>query len=258
MPDICDLRDFQSSEIRELRDRKICGFRKDASMSDPHLEIRLWMQRELRKKGHGAKGALAQYLGVRQDAVTRMANTDPSKEKREIRAADLLRMIEFFGSEPPSTQTQQERLVPIVGLAGAGPDGSVLYAEGDGNFGEVIAPLDASPTTVALEVRGNSMHGLANDGWLIFYDEKEPPGPDHMGEPCVCWLEDGRVLIKVPYPGSQRGLFNLESVNAPTMRDVPVRFFALVTDIKPRRSAQKFIRRNPDHGVQDLKVRNGN
>ncbi len=134
--------------------------------------------------------------------------------------------------------------VPIVGLAGAGPDGSVLYATGDQNFGEAPAPKDASPSTEALEVRGDSMRGLANDGWLIFYDDKQSPSEDHMGEVCVCFLEDDRVLVKTPYPGSQKGLFHLESMNAPMMLDVPVGHFAFVTDIKPRRSAQKHIKLN--------------
>lgn len=145
-----------------------------------------------------------------------------------------------------------ERLIPIVGLAGAGPDGSVLFAEGDGNFGEVVAPLDAAETTEALEVRGNSMHGLANDGWLIFYDEKTEPNQEHFGEPCVCWLAGGRVLVKIPQPTSAPGFYNLESVNAPTMRDVVVDAMALVTDIKTRKAAKRFIRRNPDHKVEDL------
>lgn len=147
-----------------------------------------------------------------------------------------------------------ERMIPIVGLAGAGPDGSVLFAEGDGNFGEVPAPLDAAETAEALEVRGDSMHGFANNGWLIFYEEKTEPSKDHFGEPCVCWLAGGRVLVKIPQPTAVPGLFNLESLNAPTMRDVVVEAMALVTDIKTRRAAQRFIRRNPDHKVEDLPV----
>lgn len=147
---------------------------------------------------------------------------------------------------------QGERLIPIVGLAGAGPDGSVLFAEGDGNFGEVVAPVDAADTAEALEVRGSSMHGLANDGWLIFYEEKTEPNQEHFGEPCVCWLAGGRVLVKIPQPTANPGLFNLESVNAPTMRDVVVDAMALVTDIKTRKAAQRFIRRNPNATVEDL------
>lgn len=144
--------------------------------------------------------------------------------------------------------------VPIVGLAGAGPDGSVLFAEGHGNFGEAVAPAGASPQTEALEVRGPSMRGLANDGWLIFIDERLPPSSDHMGEPCVCWLADGRVLIKTPYAGREPGLFDLESTNAPLMRDVPVQAMALVTDIKTKKAAERFIRRNPAVQIVDIET----
>lgn len=144
------------------------------------------------------------------------------------------------------------RMIPIVGKAGAGPEGTVLFAASDSNFGEIEAPLDAAPGTEALEVEGNSMYGVANHGWILFYEEKEAPSAEHMGELCVCWLEDERVLVKYPYPGREPGLFNLESVNAPPMRDVPVRYFSVITDIKTRRAAQRFIRRNPNYPVQDV------
>lgn len=145
-----------------------------------------------------------------------------------------------------------ERTVPIVGYAGAGPDGSVLFAEGQGNYGEATAPVDAADTAEALEVRGDSMHGLANDGWLIFYEDKTAPGPEHMGEPCVCWLASGRVLIKEPQWGSAPGLFHLTSTNARTMPDQAVEAMALVTDIKTRAAAKKYIRRHPTIEVVDL------
>lgn len=151
-------------------------------------------------------------------------------------------------------QPEETRMVRIRGLAGAGPEGTVLFATGDGDFGEVPAPIDASPNVEALEVRGTSMYGIANDGWLLFYEDKEVPAEHHMGELCVCWLEDDRILVKIPRPGSGPGLFHLESANAQTMFDVPVRSFSVVTDIKTRRSADRFIKRNPGHPVQDVKV----
>lgn len=147
-----------------------------------------------------------------------------------------------------------ERTVPIVGYAGAGPDGSVLFAEGQGNYGEATAPIDAAETSEALEVRGDSMHGMANDGWLIFYEEKTQPGPEHMGEPCVCWLANGRVIIKEPQWGSAPGLFHLLSINARTMPDVAVEAMALVTDIKTRVAAKKYIRRHPNVPITDMVV----
>jgi transcriptional regulator with XRE-family HTH domain len=147
---------------------------------------------------------------------------------------------------------EEEKLVKIVGKAGAGPDGSVLFATGDGYLGEVPAPEGSTINTRALEVQGDSMRGLANDGWLIFYDEKEFPSHEHMGEPCVCFLEDDRVLVKIPHPGSGPGLFHLESVNAPMMFDIPVRYFALITDIKPRRAATRHMKKNPHAHVEDV------
>jgi len=159
---------------------------------------------------------------------------------------DLITTAQVLGLDPEALAAgiASPSNVPIVGYAGAGPDGTVLFAGGDTNFGDTDAPKGATMTTVALEVRGDSMTGIANDGWLIFYDDPAPPSPSHMGEPCVCWLADGRVLVKTPYPGRGAGLFDLESVNAATMRDTPVEQMAIVTDIKTRRSAKRFINLN--------------
>lgn len=145
-----------------------------------------------------------------------------------------------------------EPTLKIVGKAGAGPDGTVSFATGDGNLGEIPVPDGVTPNASALEVEGTSMRGIAEDGWLIIYEEKEFPNEDHMGEPCVCFLNDDRVLVKVPRPGSSNGLYHLESMNAPTMYDVPVLEFALIVDIKPRRAAQKYMRRNPSKEIEDI------
>lgn len=146
----------------------------------------------------------------------------------------------------------RQPMLKIVGKAGAGPDGTVSFATGDGNLGEIPVPEGVSPHASVLEIQGTSMRGIAEDGWLIIYEEKEFPNEDHMGEPCVCFLNDDRVLVKVPHPGSSRGLFHLESMNAPTMYDVPVLHFALIVDIKPRRAAQKYMKRNPSKEIQDV------
>lgn len=224
--------------------------------TEPHdidEQIRDWLRREIDAAGHGVKGRLAKHLGFStQDGVTRLIAMPGGRRKRVKKfPIDLLpKLEEFFGSSP----FRGLKKVPIVGLAGAGPEGTVLFATGDGNFGEVDAPLDSSPTTAALEVRGDSMYGIANDGWIIFYEDREAPSPEHMGELCVCWLQDERVLVKIPQPGREFGLFNLESANAPTMRDVPVRAFSVVTDIKTRRAAKRYVKRNPDAPVVDIKV----
>lgn len=144
--------------------------------------------------------------------------------------------------------------VPIGGKGGAGPDGSVLFALSQEQFGEAEAPINASAGTMAIEVEGTSMRGMADDGSLIFFDGREPPNENHIGEPCLCWLEDERVLVKYPYPGSLPGLWNLESTNAPTLRDIPVRWFAHIINIVPRRAAKSLIRRRADIQPVDVVV----
>lgn len=103
---ICDDRNLLSSKVCETRDSHLCDYRENASMMDERRKIRDWLQAELDRKGHGAKGALARYLGIRSDAVSRMLNTEPGKELREIKAEELVKMSEFLGSAPPDLDAQ--------------------------------------------------------------------------------------------------------------------------------------------------------
>lgn len=134
--------------------------------------------------------------------------------------------------------------VPIVGYAGASPDGSILFGDGDSHFGEVALPYGAGPNSVAVEVRGDSMRGIAEDGWLVFYEERrEPPTDDLIGEYCIVGLPDGRVLIKKLARGRKKKHFDLESAAGATIYDAKVEWAAPVSAIVPRRSARSAITR---------------
>jgi transcriptional regulator with XRE-family HTH domain len=210
--------------------------------------------RQFREAAGKSQPELAELAGTSTQNVSRIERGERQLTKKwaDIFAPHLGIAPERLIFEDES----KERMVPILGLAGAGPNGAVLFAEGQENFGDVPAPPGAGEHVAALEVRGDSMYGLANDGWLLFYEERTEPREEYMGEPCVCWLEDEeQVLVKIPEPTLHPGLYNLTSTNAPTMRSVAVRYMALVTDIRPRRAAQKFIRRNPAHPMSE--VRNG-
>jgi plasmid maintenance system antidote protein VapI len=70
-------------------------------MSKVHEEQRRWLADELKKKGWGAKSALAKHLGVRNEAITRIITEKDARSYREISFAELVKMAEFFGSAPP-------------------------------------------------------------------------------------------------------------------------------------------------------------
>lgn len=93
---ICDNRDFNAREIRDNRDRLFCGYRKNVCMTDPQREFRLWLKAKVDERGHGTKGELARALKLKPDAITRMLNTDPKKESRQIKAHEIAQIFAFF------------------------------------------------------------------------------------------------------------------------------------------------------------------
>lgn len=58
--------------------------------------IREQIRLRLEKKGRGARAALAKYLGIRSDAVSRLVSNTPGAEQRSISAVELVKMAYFF------------------------------------------------------------------------------------------------------------------------------------------------------------------
>lgn len=179
-----------------------------------------WVRAGLKRPGKTQVG-LANALGRSPSAVT-----DLIQGKRRLRADEIDVVAEYLGLTGG---------VPVVGLAGAGPDGSIQFVDPGGSLGEAPPPPNATPETVAVEVRGHSMRGIAEDGWFVYYDDRrDPPTDDLVGRLCVVGLSDGRVLVKTLNRGRKKSHFDLESMAAPTIRDARISWAARVTAIVPR------------------------
>jgi DNA-binding XRE family transcriptional regulator len=123
---------------------------------------------------------------------------------------------------------------PVIGIVHAG-SAAVDYSIHEGQLGEVERPSMATHSTVALEVRGESMGGRVEDGDIVFYDERrEPVTSDLYGKLCIVGATDGRVMLKKIKPGSRPGRFHLISYAADPEFDVPVDWAARVTSIRPK------------------------
>lgn len=73
------------------------------------------------------------------------------------------------------------------------------------------------------------------EGWLIFYGpEYQGVVEDCIGKLCVVHVKDGPTLLKTLKRGKRKGLFRLESWNAPPREDVKLDWAARVIDIRPR------------------------
>lgn len=154
-------------------------------MRDLQDEQRIWLSEQLKKKGRGARSALASHLGVRNDAITRMTNLEGGEERR-ITIPELVRMADFFGAEPPGitdikeqAREAQERdepkwkQIPLLDSVPAGKlaapmsqilvDQAPLLAFSDLGRGEYIA----------LTVRGDSMDRISPDGSIIIINKAD-------------------------------------------------------------------------------------
>lgn len=193
------------------------------------MHIREILAEIQRKTGENQSG-LARRFRVTQPTVSRwFRGSSPEGDHQE--------RIKFEGCRLgiiDRTTIVENLSVPIVGFVGAG--GQILFSEGQGPFGEAkMPPKGVHPATVAVVVRGDSMSGLLEDGWTIYYDSRlDEPSESLLGKLCVIELADGRVLVKKLYKGRGPGLYDLYSANAEPLQDQPVRWAAKVNWIEPK------------------------
>lgn len=199
-----------------------------------------WIRIGLQEEGKTQSG-LAKVLGRSPSAVTAMLKGERIVKDFEI---PIIREYLGYGAAPPDDihQDHADEGVEVVGIAGAGTDGSILYAHMQGSLGRAPSPRNRAKETVAVEVRGNSMAGIVPNGWYIYYDDvRRPPTPDLFGEICVVALSDGRVLVKELRPAKSKKLnrFDLLSVIGDPLPDVRLLWAARVTGALPNRSRRR-------------------
>lgn len=178
----------------------------------------------------GAKISQAELSRILTDAlgrsVDRAAVNKMVKGTRSI-ALDEAQVIErVTGYEAPNEIT-----VPLLGDIGAGAE--VLAIEGDGHD-TAPAPRDTKPGTVAVRVKGDSMHPAYEPGTLIYYSRQMPPA-ELLNKRAVVQLGDDRIFVKIIRAGSRPDLWNLSSLNPlyPEMTDQVVAWAAPIDWIKP-------------------------
>ena len=131
-----------------------------------------WIRAGLRKTGKTRSG-LARAIGRSPSAITDLLNGH-----RRLRADEIAMVSEYLGIEPPRLiggGPLRPPKAPLIGYVGAGAVAH-FYADGQGPFDDVDAPIDSRPSTVAVQIRGHSL-GALFDNWLVFYDDiRNPPG----------------------------------------------------------------------------------
>ena len=105
------------------------------------------------------------------------------------------------------------------------------HALGDG-LGEAEAP-PGNPNCVAVTIRGDSMHPIAN-GSILYYDRDTIQNPrELLGKMCVVRVKDGPTLVKILRQGTKKNRWTLESWNAPPRENVILEWVSEVLFIQP-------------------------
>lgn len=167
-----------------------------------------------------SKSELARRLGRHPNVVTYILKGDRQIKADEV---DIIReYLELDGS------------VPIVGTVRAG-DEAYFYGSGDDPSERAPGIPKASPMTVAVEIRGDSL-GPAFNGWLAYYDDRRDPiTTDMLNRLCVVGVSDGRVLIKIPRTARGKGLYHLHpNVPGEVITDARIEWAARVIDLRPK------------------------
>lgn len=191
------------------------------------------------------------YEAARRGGLERNFVQDILHErKRTVRGDNLDKLAKGLSCDPadliPSARRRsgEPEYREVVGYAGADPDGTVLFAHGQGTGDFAPVPPNGSPTAQAIEVRGHSMPFVAEDGTLVWFDEqKAKPDREMLGHVVVVQLDTDEVLIKRLLRGSEEGLFDLESIAGPARRDVRPVWVARIIAIIPALEARRIIRR---------------
>lgn len=189
--------------------------------------------------------AASKEAGLSGDAIRNMKRAIAEKTKRQgvstrtiTALAPVLQTTTGWllsgEGEEDAAKHDHAKLVPLVGYVGAGA-AAHFFADTFGTEHDHVAPVaGANDTTVAVEIRGDSL-GSFFDRWLVFYDDvHRPVSSELIGRLCVVGLADGRVLIKKIKRSRTRGLFHLLSQTEDPILDVEIEWAAKVRSMVPR------------------------
>ena len=130
----------------------------------------------------------------------------------------------------PADLMLSSKSVPVLGYVGAGAEVYSIddHAKGTGMFETSAPPQGATPSMVALVVRGDSMTPAYEDGDIIYYDQQVTGDYDHLvGKRVVARLADGRTFVKKLRKNNE-GQYWLHSHNADPIVNPHIEWVAVV------------------------------
>jgi phage repressor protein C with HTH and peptisase S24 domain len=169
----------------------------------------------------------AKKVGVGQGTISKWMSNSESPNKRRWDA------VEAYLSSQKTTQhlvqAPKANVVAVRGLIGAGaqirPDEEQIPPEG---LHEIAAPFPIPEGALAFRVDGDSQWPRYDAGDVVICWAGGTDVDQVVGWEAAVRTADGHRYLKRILRGAGRGLFDLESYNAPTIRNVKLEWAARV------------------------------
>ena len=193
----------------------------------------------------GLSAHAASLAAKKPDAIRNLRRAVQNDERRGVTTETLRALAPVLqtsaawlleGGPGPNVTASPLR---VVGRIGAGaeilpefeqipPDG--LYEDGVHEI-ELALPLPSD--SIAFTVEGDSMWPRYNAGDIVICDHGEHDPALITGREAAVRTRDGKRYLKTIRPGAVRGTFDLESHNAPPIRDVAIEWASPILMIIP-------------------------
>lgn len=168
---------------------------------------------------------------ISQPTVNRVLNGSPDVRQSTIeRIRRNAKTLELLHGRSSLSHIAR---VAILGVCGMGE--AIEWVDDETcPLGHVDVPFEISDGAFALEARGDSQFPRIRNGDLVIV-QREHEIAEVMNDEAVVKVADGAYLLKTVLPGYEPGTFNLESHNAPMMRNVQIERAFSIQAIIPRR-----------------------
>jgi phage repressor protein C with HTH and peptisase S24 domain len=187
----------------------------------------------------GMSANRASELARKPDAIRNLRRAVQNGERRGITTETLAALAPVLkttaawlleGASPSEPQAP----LRVIGRIGAGaeilPEFEQIPPEG---LFEISLPFTLPPDAVAFVVEGDSMWPRYDSGDIVICGKPEADSHALLGLETALCTTDGRRYLKTVRRGSKQGSFDLESHNAPPIRDVHIEWAARILMILP-------------------------
>ena len=201
---------------------------------------------ESRLEALGLSAHAASLAAKKPDAIRNLRRAVQNGERRGVTTetlralAPVLQTTAAWLLEGADANARMPATSPlrVVGRIGAGaeilPEFEQIPADGlyEDGVHEIELTLPSSDS-IAFTVEGDSMWPRYNAGDIVICDDGEHDPALIAGREAAVRTGDGKRYLKTIRPGAVRGTFDLESHNAPPIRDVAIAWASPILLIIP-------------------------